>query len=417
MRKLIIKYHKDKELNLNKIKDYLEKNPKINIAFALLFVSTIIIMGQIQDNISEIRIDDLKIITNNSFIIFGTIVVLSILIYTIVDLLFDRSDHAVLSKQLDDKLKVVQEMLETKGLQTIVTNDDIEKEEEKADEIKLIVENLNHDINNGKYFDEVHKNIKEGKQYTYYLKYDIDTHSQIEAHNNAHYEKIKERQNVKEPIFVLIPANEYSFFSDIYIYYGRNGSKYLSKKAFELLPNLTRFDAYGEETLFYLEFSKEQTDKLNNILHKINQQYGVTLASTLEKNKEYIVNQSRIDEIEKNATQITIITDSLKDDLKDGYFHGTVNSNIRSGEKDYTYYVPDTKNIIEEIKQFNLDHELDGNEKVYFVKIPINSFLFYSNIYIYNNEIAFEYLPSTNQYFEYSQHQCKKIQESLDKLK
>lgn len=399
-----------------KIKNYLKENTKIQIAFALLFVSSVLILSQIQDNIKDITKSDLEVLTSNTFIVFGTIVIISIVIYTIVDLFFDKSDHDKLSKQLNDKLSLVEKMLEMKGLQTIVTNEEIEKEEKNAKEIILIVENLTLDINGGKYFEEVHENIKSGKQYTYYLKYDNHTHSQIEQHNDDHYSKLKDVTGTKEPKFILIPSNEYSFFSDIYIYYIQKKGE-LIKKAFELLPNLSRVDDKGEETLFYLEFSEEQVKKLNNILSSTNKAYGITLASNLKKHSEYIVNQSKINEIEKEATQVKIITDTLEDDLKGGQFYETVFNNLKNHKKQYTYYVPDTKDINEQIVKYKKDYELEENELKIFIKIPINLYLFYSNIFIYDNKDAFEFLSSTNQYFQYDDNQCNKILISLDKLK
>ena len=408
---------------LKEIKEYLEKNQKVNIAFALLFVSSLLILSQIQENITDIKASDLEIITSNTFIVFGTIVILSICIYTIVDLFFDKSDHDRLSKDLNNKLHLVQSMLETKGLETIVTDKEIEEEEKKSNEIILIVEDLFLDISPefntefqtdkqiGSYFDEVHNNIKNGKQYTYYLKYDNNTHKAIELHNQSHYNNLKNLVNVKEPLFILIPSNEYNFFSDIYIYIDIKENK----KAYEYLPSLIKENIDTQQTtLFYLQFDKNQVSKLSHILTNTKKIYGVTLASNLEKYEEFIINQSQINKIEKEAHNIEIITDSLQDDIKGGQFFEPVSYNIKN-DKTYTYYVPNTSSIHDQINQYKEDHN-QNNESYRFILIPSDMFLFYSNIFIYDKDNAFEFISSTKQYFKYDKEQCKKIQFSLEKL-
>ena len=122
-------------------------------------------------------------------------------------------------------------MIETKGLETIVTNEKIDSVEKESKEFIMILDNLFLDISVefndeftdvnvlGTYYDAVHDNMKSGKQYTYYLKYDSNTHKAINSHMQSHFYKLKDKyKDIKEPIFVLIPANEFSFFSDIYIY-------------------------------------------------------------------------------------------------------------------------------------------------------------------------------------------------------
>lgn len=413
-----------------KIKNYLETNSKVNIAFALLFVSSMLILAQIQENISDVNVKDLEILTSDTFIVFGVIVILSIVIYSIVDLFFDKSDHDRLSKDLSDKLHLIENMLKMKGLDTIVTDKEIEEEEKKSEEIILILEDLYLDIspifkdefntekNVGSYSPEVHTNIKNGKQYTYYLKYDNNTHTAIELHMKSHYNKLKENKQVKEPIFILIPSTEYSFFSDIYIYSDKDGRRV----AYEYLPSLKREDIKDhmreedkKSTLYYLQFDPDQVQRLGHILSNTRKKYGVTTASAMQKDEDYIVNQSVINNVEEKANSIQIVTQTLHDDLKDGLFFDAVNKNLKE-QKKYTYFLPDKLDIEEQIINFEADH---GKliEFCTFVKIPENRFLFYSNIFIYDNNDAYEFIPVTNQYFKCSLDQSIKLRDSLHMLK
>ena len=318
------------------------------------------------------------------------------------------------SKKMGEHLTLVESMIETKGLETIVTSDKITDVENNSDEIIMILDNLFLDLpveyrksfedtsdDFGTFFKPVHENIKKGKQYTYYLKYDNNTHNAINLHMKAHYYTLQnEVKNIKEPIFILIPSSEFSFFSDIYIYKNSNDK---SKSAYEWLPTLTK-----NKTLFYLQFDINQTNKLEHILITTKKKYGITLGTNLQKNEEFIVTASYINQIEKESTKIQIITDDLSYDLKEGIFFDAIEENIQKDTK-YTYYVPDTKKIRQMIDQYIIDHKLKNNQNVIFRCIPDNIFFFFNDVYIYDSSRAFEYIPATNMYFIYNSKQLEKL--------
>lgn len=416
-------------------KEWKQENRKAALYLLLFFAIISAWIAAIPELFKNGNIENLKYIGSHEFITVGLMIGMSILIYSIVDKFLDSSeDKHTLQEQkhtlkvLDEKLHLVKSMLETKGLETIVTSEKITKVENNSDEIIMIVDNLYLDLPKdykasfegtlgdfGTFFKPVNENMKAGKQYTYYLKYDNNTHNAIKLHMEAHFYALQKEykdKDIKEPIFILIPSNEFSFFSDIYIYKDNNENK---TSAYEWLPTLTK-----DETLFYLQFDAKQTKKLEHILTTAKTKYGITRGTTLQRNVEYIINSSDIKIIEKEAKNIQIITDDLEDDLKEGRFFETVEENIKAGKK-YTYFLPENKDIRNKIEQYKIDHNLsEHSDSVTFKCIPDNMFFFFNNVFIYDDtddkKSAFEFMPKSNMYFIYDDTQLKKLISNIKSL-
>ena len=96
---------------MKRIKKYLNDTPKLTIALGLLLAAFTLVFAKLNDDFLNLNIDNFQIIYSNAAIVFGSVVILSVLIYAVVDLFFYRIDHDKMSKSLNEKLQIVQSMI------------------------------------------------------------------------------------------------------------------------------------------------------------------------------------------------------------------------------------------------------------------------------------------------------------------
>lgn len=420
---------------INKILGYLDKNQKVVISLTLLIVICGILLEQLKEN-GSINIEQ-----SPTFI--SIIVILSLIIYGIIDLILDKSDHDILSQQMYSKLEILDTMINSKGLDKIVDNTKVEKIEIDANEIHLILDNLHTDLSPDKksnyslddkkseakfglFFDEVHKNINNGKKYVYYLKHTLTINKEINDFIESH--NIKDTHKV--PSFILIPSDEFTFLSDIYLYKDTNNKPL---NAFEWLESIElKHEDSSEQkdkTLFYLQLEKKQLNHLNSILKNLIQKYGKNDALDFSE-RDFFISNDQINIIEQNDSckSIFIITRSLKHDMGDGVFAESVRSNILNG-KNYVYYLPKTAQMETDIKQ--MKHEIETMKsrkqhnwkdfgRITFKIVKKSKFHFFTNVFLYemedqNIKKGFEYIKD-GLYFEQSEEQINLIEQSINEI-
>lgn len=419
---------------LNHFKSIIQEHSKLAYAAALIFLLVTLLLPLTFDNMKEMSSEDVHSLTlffsSRAFVFVSLIGLASILVYAFIDKYLDSSDTRKTIKDLKDVTAIVNHMIASKGLNNIVNEAIVSAEESQSSEIIIITEDLLTDINKdyesvygknkmvGKFYDAVSNNMKAGKQYTYLIKLDSNTYNFISEHMKSHYDYLLKEgyTNIKEPKFVLIPALNYHFFSQIIIYQDRN-------KAYEWLPSIDTDDKIKmDDQNYYLELGTEQKKILERIVQNISHDYKYVKGSSLIRTGEQIVDDVTISTIEEKSTKITIITDDLSKDLDLNHFGKSVIENLKD-KKDYDYILPNKPSIITQILEYKEKYKqyISKENQVEFYLISGDMFFFFSDIFIFEKidktMDTFEFIPVSQMYFRHQGDQEKKLLDNVNTLK
>jgi hypothetical protein len=164
------------------------------------------------------------------------------------------------------------------------------------------------------------------------------------------------------------------------------------------------------------------------------------------KGYNLILNASKLEKIENRSEEIYVFTENLTTDIPEdkiknpnplweniGLFSDLVASNIPNNKK-YTYFLKDTIDNIQHIKEY-YKHHFASSENLTYVKninfylVDVTDFIFFTELYLYKDDIlqdmAFEWLPALGEvnkadkqfYLELSSEQVQHINEIIIELK
>jgi len=223
-------------------------------------------------------------VIDNFFITVIIIVVTQTILLFIYNFIINKTKNN--NDLLDEKLKTLEAILKSTKHEKILSLDKIKDVELNSQEVFVFSKNLFRDVKNkgqfsnklyniGTFYKTVKQNLLQSKiKYTYFLKKDSHSKHFIHSFSDSYQEidRLDDKVN-----FVMIPAEKYFFYDEIYLY--RQNNTY---SAFEFLPSISN---EKEELLYYLELEDKQASRLVSIKDELTKTYTKnTLSSLLCKN-------------------------------------------------------------------------------------------------------------------------------------
>lgn len=210
-----------------------------------------------------------------------TISFLTIVINTTLHAIFYRKDRLIEEKHLNDKLKLLNNIMSQNGFKQIINVKEVQKIEENSDTIVVFTENLETDYgeqqigsNKGLLSESVAKNLNDKKEYTYryFLKNNQNNKKAIKKYIEYMMNE-KSVKNLKAKVeFFLIYPEDYHFFSEVYIYKQVENKKAQEDIAVEWMPSLGKIGDADDQ--YYVKLASSQVLLLNEVIINLSSKYS-----------------------------------------------------------------------------------------------------------------------------------------------
>lgn len=175
--------------------------------------------------------------------------------------------------QYDEHLNIIGKIMNCKGYHLILNASELEKIENRSEDIYVFTEDLITDIpeeyitdfgykseNIGLFSKIVSANIPKQKKYTYFLKENSNNRQYVKDYYNYHFASDKNKEYSNNINFYFVKESEFTFFTELYLYKDDE----MHDLAFEWLPAIGEINNADKQ--FYLELSSEQVENINEII-------------------------------------------------------------------------------------------------------------------------------------------------------
>ena len=189
---------------MHSIQNFIKSPVAIILLTLLTFISAFLL------DFLEERIGVVDVIIGGISTLFITIIAM---------LLFAIFSRIQIKEDYDERYKVLEAFIKAQGLGAIISEQAVVEIEKNADSIWVFTYNMSNDIGvkdaklqENKIVDVVSKNLKDGKQYTYFVPDSTKIHGAIKRFKEIN------KDYMKQVTFCMIPEKEFHFISEVVVY-------------------------------------------------------------------------------------------------------------------------------------------------------------------------------------------------------